>query len=65
MGDFMHVAIWHKCSEEMPPKSVGDVLLTWNGQYIGKELYIGGQFQCLKPQLITHWMELPSPPEDV
>ncbi|ENZ8070428.1 TPA: DUF551 domain-containing protein [Klebsiella pneumoniae] len=24
-----------------------------------------GSFQCLKPEIITHWMPLPAPPTEV
>lgn len=54
---------WIKCSERMPEERDGFVFLTWNGRYIGKELFLGGVFQCLKPEAITHWMPLPEPPE--
>ena len=54
---------WIKCSERMPTKQDGTVFLTWNGQYIGKELFLMGSFQCLKPEIITHWMPLPAAPQ--
>lgn len=53
---------WVVCSERMPTKQDGTVFLTWNGQYIGKELFLMGSFQCLKPEIITHWMPLPAAP---
>ncbi|EPN7017654.1 DUF551 domain-containing protein [Klebsiella pneumoniae] len=49
----------------MPTKQDGSVFLTWNGQYIGKELFLMGSFQCLKPEIITHWMPLPAAPQEV
>lgn len=54
---------WVPCSERMPTRQDGTVFLTWNGQYIGKELYLMGSFQCLKPEIITHWMPLPAAPQ--
>lgn len=54
---------WVACSERMPKKQDGTVFLTWNGQYIGKELFLMGSFQCLKPEIITHWMPLPAAPQ--
>ncbi|EJD6421789.1 DUF551 domain-containing protein [Citrobacter freundii] len=54
---------WIKCSERMPTKQYGTVFLTWNGQYIGKELFLMGSFQCLNPEIITHWMPLPAAPQ--
>lgn len=54
---------WVACSERMPTKQDGTVFLTWNGQYIGKELFLMGSFQCLKPEIITHWMPLPTAPQ--
>lgn len=54
---------WVACSERLPTKQDGTVFLTWNGQYIGKELFLMGSFQCLKPEIITHWMPLPTPPQ--
>ncbi|HBY1574766.1 TPA: DUF551 domain-containing protein [Klebsiella pneumoniae] len=56
---------WIPVSERMPTKQDGSVFLTWNGQYIGKELFLMGSFQCLKPEIITHWMPLPAPPTEV
>ncbi|WP_256682093.1 DUF551 domain-containing protein [Klebsiella grimontii] len=56
---------WIPVSERMPEKQDGSVLLTWNGQYIGKELFLMGSFQCLKPEIITHWMPQPNPPKEV
>ncbi|MCK7562563.1 DUF551 domain-containing protein [Citrobacter koseri] len=55
---------WIKCSERMPTKQDGTCFLTWNGQYIGKELFLMGAFQCLKPEIITHWMPLPAAPQE-
>jgi hypothetical protein len=55
---------WIKCSERMPGRDEGNVFLTWNGQYIGKEFYTVGRFHCIKPEAITHWQPLPSPPQD-
>ncbi|WP_227474541.1 DUF551 domain-containing protein [Escherichia coli] len=54
---------WVACSERMPTKQDGTVFMTWNGQYIGKELFLMGSFQCLKPEIITHWMPLPAAPQ--
>lgn len=54
---------WIPVSERMPTKHDGTVFLTWNGQYIGKELFLMGSFQCLKPEIITHWMPLPAAPQ--
>ncbi|HDR2587299.1 TPA: DUF551 domain-containing protein [Enterobacter ludwigii] len=54
---------WVACSERMPTKQDGTVFLTWNGQYIGKELFLTGSFLCLKPEIITHWMPLPAAPQ--
>ncbi|HEH7628080.1 TPA: DUF551 domain-containing protein [Escherichia coli] len=54
---------WVACSERMPTKQDGTVFLTWNSQYIGKELFLMGSFQCLKPEIITHWMPLPAAPQ--
>lgn len=54
---------WVACSERMPTKQDGTVFLTWNGQYIGKELFLMGSFQCLKPEIITHWLPLPAAPK--
>ncbi|MGE2471816.1 DUF551 domain-containing protein [Klebsiella michiganensis] len=56
---------WIPVSERMPTKQDGSVFLTWNGQYIGKELFMMGSFQCLKPEIITHWMPLPAAPQGV
>ncbi|EMM0000528.1 DUF551 domain-containing protein [Klebsiella aerogenes] len=56
---------WIPVSERVPTKQDGSVFLTWNGQYIGKELFLMGSFQCLKPEIITHWMPLPAPPTEV
>ncbi|MDG9851145.1 DUF551 domain-containing protein [Klebsiella grimontii] len=56
---------WIPVSERMPTKQDGSVLLTWNGQYIGKELFLMGSFQCIKPGIITHWMPLPARPQEV
>ncbi|HCF8039470.1 TPA: DUF551 domain-containing protein [Klebsiella pneumoniae] len=56
---------WIPVSERLPEKQDGSVLLTWNGQYIGKELFLMGSFQCLKPEIITHWMPLPAAPQEV
>lgn len=56
---------WIPVSERMPTKQDGSVFLTWNGQYIGKELFLMGSFQCLKPEIITHWMQLPAAPQEV
>lgn len=56
---------WIPVSERMPTKQDGSVLLTWNGQYIGKELFLMGSFQCIKPGIITHWMPLPAAPQEV
>ncbi|HBR3650323.1 DUF551 domain-containing protein [Klebsiella pneumoniae] len=56
---------WIPVSERMPTKQDGSVFLTWNGQYIGKELFLMGSFQCLKPEIITHWMPLPAAPQEV
>lgn len=55
---------WIPVSERMPTKQDGSVFLTWNGQYIGKELFLMGSFQCLKPEIITHWMPLPAGPKE-
>ncbi|HGL4547152.1 TPA: DUF3850 domain-containing protein [Klebsiella aerogenes] len=55
---------WIPVSERMPTKQDGSVFLTWNGQYIGKELFLMGSFQCLKPEIITHWMPLPAAPQE-
>ncbi|KFD04278.1 DUF551 domain-containing protein [Raoultella planticola] len=55
---------WIPVSERMPTKQEGSVFLTWNGQYIGKELFLMGSFQCLKPEIITHWMPLPAVPQE-
>ncbi|WP_368949289.1 DUF551 domain-containing protein [Enterobacter ludwigii] len=54
---------WVACSDRMPTKQDGTVFLTWNSQYIGKELFLMGSFQCLKPEIITHWMPLPAAPQ--
>lgn len=56
---------WIPVSERVPTKQDGSVFLTWNGQYIGKELFLMGSFQCLKPEIITHWMPLPAAPQEV
>lgn len=56
---------WVPVSERVPTKQDGSVFLTWNGQYIGKELFLMGSFQCLKPEIITHWMPLPADPQEV
>ncbi|EMO3782327.1 DUF551 domain-containing protein [Klebsiella oxytoca] len=56
---------WIPVSERVPTKQDGSVFLTWNGQYIGKELFLMGSFQCLKPEIITHWMQLPAAPQEV
>lgn len=56
---------WIPVSERVPTKQDGSVFLTWNGQYIGKELFLMGSFQCLKPEIITHWMQLPAAPKEV
>lgn len=56
---------WIPVSERVPTKQDGSVFLTWNGQYIGKELFLMGSFQCLKPEIITHWMQLPAGPQEV
>ncbi|HEB9106181.1 TPA: DUF550 domain-containing protein [Klebsiella aerogenes] len=56
---------WIPVSERMPTKQDGSVFLTWNGQYIGKELFLMGSFQCLKPEIITHWMPMPADPQEV
>nr|WP_263449880.1 DUF551 domain-containing protein [Klebsiella michiganensis] len=56
---------WIPVSERIPEKQDGSVLLTWNGQYIGKELFLMGSFQCIKPEIITHWMPLPARPQEV
>ncbi|WP_254912484.1 DUF551 domain-containing protein [Klebsiella pneumoniae] len=56
---------WIPVSERVPTKQDGSVFLTWNGQYIGKELFLMGSFQCLKPEIITHWMRLPAVPQEV
>ena len=56
---------WIPVSERVPTKQDGSVFLTWNGQYIGKELFLMGSFQCLKPEIITHWMPLPTAPQEV
>ncbi|HIE8852389.1 TPA: DUF551 domain-containing protein [Klebsiella pneumoniae] len=56
---------WIPVSERVPTKQDGSVFLTWNGQYIGKELFLMGSFQCLKPEIITHWMPLPAAPREV
>ena len=56
---------WVPVSERVPTKQDGSVFLTWNGQYIGKELFLMGSFQCLKPEIITHWMPLPAAPQEV
>ncbi|HBU4068165.1 TPA: DUF551 domain-containing protein [Klebsiella pneumoniae] len=56
---------WIPVSERVPTKQDGSVFLTWNGQYIGKELFLMGSFQCLKPEIITHWMPLPNAPQEV
>ncbi|WP_337063542.1 DUF551 domain-containing protein [Raoultella ornithinolytica] len=56
---------WIPVSERLPTKQDGSVFLTWNGQYIGKELFLMSSFQCLKPEIITHWMPLPAAPEEV
>lgn len=56
---------WIPVSEQVPTKQDGSVFLTWNGQYIGKELFLMGSFQCLKPEIITHWMPLPAAPQEV
>ena len=56
---------WIPVSERMPARKDGSVFLTWNGQYIGKELFLMGSFQCLKPEIITHWMPLPAAPQEV
>ncbi len=56
---------WIPVCERVPTKQDGSVFLTWNGQYIGKELFLMGSFQCLKPEIITHWMPLPAAPQEV
>lgn len=56
---------WIPVSERVPTKQDGSVFLTWNGQYISKELFLMGSFQCLKPEIITHWMPLPAAPQEV
>ncbi|EPX2167626.1 DUF551 domain-containing protein [Klebsiella pneumoniae] len=56
---------WIQVSERVPTKQDGSVFLTWNGQYISKELFLMGSFQCLKPEIITHWMPLPAAPQEV
>lgn len=56
--------MWVRCADRMPTRKDGTVFLTWNGQYIGKELFLMGSFQCLKPEIITHWMPLPEPPSE-
>ena len=56
---------WIPVSERVPTKQDGSVFLTWNGQYIGKELFLMGSFQCLKPEIIPHWMQLPAGPQEV
>ena len=55
---------WIPVCERVPTKQDGSVFLTWNGQYIGKELFLMGSFQCLKPEIITHWMPLPAAPQE-
>lgn len=55
---------WIPVSERAPTKQDGSVFLTWNGKYIGKELFLMGSFQCLKPEIITHWMQLPAAPQE-
>ena len=60
---------WIKCRDRMP--EINQWVLTWNGEWHDTSIYYGEED---KPRFsddiewkkeVTHWMPLPSPPEDI
>ena len=54
---------WIPVSEHLPKEK--GVYQVWNGKYVDNVPFWFGSFQSLHSELITHWMPLPSAPQEV
>ncbi|QGY29786.1 DUF551 domain-containing protein [Pantoea cypripedii] len=56
--------MWIKCSDRLPDRD--GLFICWDGRFVTTYPFIWGNWQAnqfVAPN-ITHWMPLPTPPED-